>query len=90
MAFFSFWQVFSQARYLKPLLLLNPICNGLDVTSSYLEGENNQLAAYGYNRDKKRKQQLVIGLLCDESGEPVSIGVFPGNTQAPLSYQLKG
>jgi hypothetical protein len=25
-----------------------------DVTSSYLEGENNQLAAYGYNRDKKR------------------------------------
>jgi hypothetical protein len=36
-----------------------------DVTSSYLEGENNQLAAYGYNRDKKRgKQQLVIGLLC--------------------------
>ncbi len=55
-----------------------------DVTSSYLEGENNQLAAYGYNRDKKRgKQQLVIGLLCDESGEPVSIDVFPGNTQDP-------
>ena len=55
-----------------------------DVTSSYLEGNDNHLAAYGYNRDKKRgKQQLVIGLLCDESGEPVSIDVFPGNTQDP-------
>jgi len=63
-----------------------------DVTSSYLEGGNNQLAAYGYNRDKKRgKQQLVIGLLCDESGEPVSIDVFPGNTQDPqtVSSQIR-
>ena len=63
-----------------------------DVTSSYLEGENNQLAAYGYNRDKKQgKQQLVIGLLCDESGEPVSIDVFPGNTQDPqtVSSQIR-
>jgi hypothetical protein len=63
-----------------------------DVTSSYLEGENNQLAAYGYSRDKKRgKQQLVIGLLCDESGEPVSIDVFPGNTQDPqtVSSQIR-
>jgi transposase len=34
-----------------------------DVTSSYLEGVNNVLAAFGYNRDgKKGKQQLVIGL----------------------------
>jgi transposase len=63
-----------------------------DVTSSYLEGGHNQLAAYGYNRDKKRgKQQLVIGLLCDESGEPVSIDVFPGNTQDPqtVSSQIR-
>ena len=52
-----------------------------DVTSSYLEGEQNELANYGYNRDKKRgKKQIVIGLLCDEKGEPVSIEVFEGNT----------
>ena len=52
-----------------------------DVTSSYLEGEQNELANYGYNRDKKRgKKQIVIGLLCDEDGEPVSIEVFEGNT----------
>lgn len=63
-----------------------------DVTSSYLEGENNQLAAYGYNRDKKQgKQQLVPGLLCDESGEPVSIEVFPGDASDPstVSSQIR-
>jgi Transposase DDE domain len=55
-----------------------------DVTSSYLEGTQNELAAFGYNRDgKKGKRQIVIGLLCDEDGQPVSIEVFPGNTQDP-------
>ena len=52
-----------------------------DVTSSYLEGDQNALADWGYNRDKKRgKKQIVIGLLCDEHGEPVSTEVFSGNT----------
>ena len=52
-----------------------------DVTSSYFEGDKNELAAFGYNRDKKRgKKQIVIGLLCDEKGAPVSIEVFRGNT----------
>ena len=55
-----------------------------DVTSSYLEGTHNALAAFGYNRDgKKGNLQIVIGLLCDEQGHPVSIEVFPGNTQDP-------
>lgn len=53
-----------------------------DVTSSYLEGNNNALADWGYNRDgKKGKKQIVIGLLCDEKGTPVSTEVFRGNTQ---------
>jgi transposase len=35
-----------------------------DVTSTYLEGEKNALAQFGYNRDKKKgKLQIVIGLL---------------------------
>ena len=52
-----------------------------DVTSSYLEGDHNELADWGYNRDKKRgKKQIVIGLLCDEEGNPVSTEVFTGNT----------
>ena len=52
-----------------------------DVTSSYLEGTENELGAFGYNRDKKKgKQQIVIGQLCDEAGSPLSVEVFSGNT----------
>lgn len=52
-----------------------------DVTSSYLEGVKNELGAFGYCCDGKRgKLQIVIGLLCDEEGWPLSIEVFPGNT----------
>jgi transposase len=55
-----------------------------DVTSSYLEGEDNELAAYGYNRDGKRgKTQIVIGLLTDRTGEPIAVRVFKGNTADP-------
>jgi transposase len=57
-----------------------------DVTGSYLEGAQNELAAFGYNRDgKKGKRQIVIGLLCDESGRPLSVEVFVGNTQDPAT-----
>jgi len=52
-----------------------------DVTSSYLEGVQNILAAFGYNRDgKKGKMQLVIGLLTGPEGVPVAVRVFAGNT----------
>ena len=62
-----------------------------DVTSSYLEGEDNALGAYGYNRDgKKGKKQIVIGLLCDEDGAPVSTEVFRGNTQDPQDFGRAG
>ena len=53
-----------------------------DVTSSYLEGKENELADWGYNRDKKKgKKQIVYGLLTDEEGEPISIEGFCGNTK---------
>jgi transposase len=53
-----------------------------DVTSSYLEGTCNAFGAFGYNRDgKKGKQQIVVGLLADSEGVPVSVRVFDGNTQ---------
>ena len=52
-----------------------------DVTSSYLEGQYNALAAWGYNRDRKEgKKQVVVGLLTDSQGEPVSTQVYRGNT----------
>jgi hypothetical protein len=71
--------LFAQRTKTKPVSLFL-----YDVTSSYVEGTHNALAAFGYNRDgKKGKMQIVIGLLCDEDGHPVSIEVFPGNTPAP-------
>lgn len=61
-----------------------------DVTSSYLEGQKNFFANWGYQRDGKRgKKQIVIGLLCDEVGDPVSIEVFSGNTQDPKTFFLQ-
>ena len=58
-----------------------------DVTSSYLEGTKNFFGEYGYNRDgKKGKQQIVIGLLCDEFGDPVSTEVFTGSTQDTQTF----
>jgi proteasome lid subunit RPN8/RPN11 len=59
-----------------------------DVTSTYLEGMQNALAAFGYNRDgKKGKMQLVVGLLCDGEGRPLTIEVFKGNTQDPATVE---
>jgi len=58
-----------------------------DVTSSYLEGTENALADWGYNRDgKKGKKQIVIGLLCDENGIPLSTQVFKGNTNDTSTF----
>lgn len=77
------------ARYLKkkktpPVLVL------YDVTSSYFEGECNELGAYGYNRDKKSgKKQIVIGLLTDHEGEPLSVSVFKGNTADPSTLETQ-
>lgn len=59
-----------------------------DVTSSYFEGQCNELAAHGYNRDGKRyKKQVVAGLLTDAEGEPLSIQLYPGNTSDPKTFQ---
>lgn len=53
-----------------------------DVSSSYLEGTQNELANWGYNRDKKKgKLQIVYGLLTDLAGNPLSVEAFKGNTK---------
>jgi hypothetical protein len=58
-----------------------------DVTSVYFEGQHNALAEYGYNRDgKKGKKQMVAGLLTDQSGEPLAIELYPGNTNDPPTF----
>lgn len=59
-----------------------------DVTSSYLEGDQNELGEYGYNRDgKKGKKQIVIGLLTDDEGQPISCEVFRGNTRDTTTFK---
>lgn len=63
-----------------------PVLVLYDVTSSYFEGEQNELSEYGYDRDgKKGKKQIVIGLLTAGDGEPLSIEVFRGNTCDPAT-----
>ncbi len=58
-----------------------------DLSSSWVEGTKNELAARGYSRDKKRGvAQIEYGLLTDRDGRPVAIEVFPGNTGDPTAF----
>ena len=62
------------------------------LTSTYFEGRPCPLAQCGYSRDgKKGKVQIVVGLVCNAAGCPVTIEVFPGNTGDPttLAPQLQ-
>ena len=76
----ALYQAYVKAHGAPPALVL------YDVTSSYFEGDCNELAAYGYNRDGKRgKKQIVIGLLTADDGEPLAVRVFEGNTADPTT-----
>lgn len=69
-----------------------PVVYLYDVTSSYLEGQCNELGAFGYDRDgKKGKKQIVIGLLTDMEGYPLAVEVFRGNKpdQQTVSSQIR-
>lgn len=59
-----------------------------DLSSSYVEGKHNELAAFGHNRDKKRgKRQVNYGVLTDAAGRPAALRVFPGNTSDPAAMR---
>ncbi len=52
-----------------------------DLTSVWYTGEHCELARRGYSRDGKRgSRQILVGLLCDAAGRPVSAEVCAGNT----------
>ena len=56
------------------------------LSSSYVEGEHCELAAFGCNRDKKRgKKQINWGLLTDQDGRPIALSLFPGSTGDPAT-----
>ena len=59
-----------------------------DLSSSWMEGTQCELAAFGYSRDGKRgRKQIEYGLLTDPAGRPVAIEVFAGNTSDALSFK---
>lgn len=79
------WLAANQEKIEDNMFFQKSTCAGsqlflYDITSSYLEGEENEWADYGYNRDgKKGKKQIVVGLLTDIDGDPISVQVFNGN-----------
>ncbi len=78
------WNVYHSKRH-KDIYLY-------DITSSYFEGTENALSAFGYNRDgKKGKKQITIGLITDSKGFPLKIQVFEGNEidHKTVNEQLK-
>ena len=53
-----------------------------DITSTYFEGRKAEIARYGYSRDHRSdRKQVVIGLVTDSDGIPISMEVFDGNTR---------
>ncbi len=66
------WNIYHKSRHQDIYLY--------DITSTYFEGSQNELSAFGYNRDgKKGKMQITIGLITDSQGFPLKIQVFEGN-----------
>jgi transposase len=51
-----------------------------DLTSVYFEGEACELGRFGHSKEgRKDKLQILVGLLCNREGIPISIQVFEGN-----------
>jgi len=72
------WFVYNKTKHKEVYLY--------DITSTYFEGTQNELAAFGYNRDKKKgKMQINIGLITDSQGFPLKIEVFEGNINDHLT-----
>jgi len=58
-----------------------------DLSSSWVEGQRCELAAFGYSRDGKRgRKQIEYGLLTEPQGRPIAIRVFAGNTADSAAF----
>jgi Transposase DDE domain len=81
-----------QQREIEKLLAARHLWPGgiamFDLSSSWVEGQCCELAAFGYSRDGKRgRRQAGYGLLTDPQGRPVAVEVFAGNTSDPVSFK---
>lgn len=69
-------------RQLQKNHLLDVTVVFYDLTSSYFEGEDVPMAAYGYSRDHRSDLlQITLGLVIDKNGYPIYHEVLAGNTQ---------
>jgi transposase len=85
------WLVTKQSKIEKRLAKRHLVETGIamyDLSSSWVEGTECELAAFGHSRDTKRgKMQIEYGLLTDPDGRPVAVDVFKGNTSDPVSFK---
>jgi len=59
-----------------------------DLSSSWVEGRHNELAAFGHARDGRcSKRQINYGVVASTEGLPCAIEVFAGNTSDPKSFE---
>lgn len=80
------------ARYLTDAQV-NPQRLALfDLSSSWVTGHCNPLAARGYSRDRKKgTEQIEYGMLATRDGIPLAVRVVPGNTADPAAFtQIAG
>ncbi len=66
-----------------------------DTTTLYFEGAGGELGAKGYSKDRRPDEnQLVLGMVLDQDGRPISAPAWPGNTTdartiLPVAESLK-
>ncbi len=66
-----------------------------DTTTLYFEGAGGNLGARGYSKDRRPDEnQMVVGVVMDGQGRPISAPTWPGNTTdaatlTPVAQSLK-
>jgi hypothetical protein len=84
--------LFSRKEAIEQALVTQHLGDGslvcYDLSSSWVEGQHNELAAFGHSRDGKRsKRQIEYGVVATTEGLPCAIEVFAGNTSDPKSFE---
>lgn len=68
-------------KQLEKLFKLNKQYLMYDISSTYVYGDNCEIAKYGYNRDHVPEKQINFGLILSKIGKfPLMHKVFEGNT----------
>ena len=84
--------LFSRKEVIEKAILTRYLREGslvcYDLSSSWVEGHHNELAAFGHPRDGKRaKRQIEYGVVATTEGLLCAIEVFAGNTSDPKSFE---